>query len=100
MNKNIFKFAFVAITAGVLAVSCAKEKDNDSAIQKPVMVSISADPYFTDASAEVKATLSQAVDVPVTVTLAPGTTLSQSYTTPPEPLPFPPVRPRLPPRLP
>lgn len=82
MNKNIFKFAFVAITAGVLAVSCAKEKDNDSAIQKPVMVSISADPYFTDASAEVKATLSQAVDVPVTVTLAPGTTLSQSYTTP------------------
>lgn len=81
MNKNIFKFAFVAITAGVLAVSCAKEKDNDSAIQAPVMVSISADPYFVGSSAQVKATLTQALDFPVTVSLAAGTTLSKDYTT-------------------
>lgn len=81
MNNNIFKFALVAITAGVLAVSCAKEKDNDSAIQKPVMVSIEADPYFVGNTAEVTATLTEAVDVPVTVSLAPGTTLSKDYTT-------------------
>lgn len=81
MNKNIFKFALVAITAGVLAVSCAKEKDNDSAIQKPVMVSIEADPYFVGNTAEVTATLTEAVDVPVTVSLTPGTTLSKDYTT-------------------
>ena len=81
MNNNIFKFALVAITAGVLAVSCAKEKDNDSAIQKPVMVSIEADPYFVGNTAEVTATLTEAIDVPVTVSLAPGTTLSKDYTT-------------------
>ena len=81
MNKNIFKFALVAMTAGVLAFSCTKEKDNDSAIQKPVMVSISADPYFTGSSAEVKATLTQAIETPVTVTLEAGTQLAQDYTT-------------------
>lgn len=81
MNKNIFKYAVVAITAGVLAVSCVKEKDNDSAIQTPVMVSISADPYFVGSSAQVKATLTQALDFPVTVSLAAGTTLSKDYTT-------------------
>ena len=79
--KNIFQITLVALFAGVLAVSCAKEKDNDSAIEKPVMVSIAADPYFTDASATVTATIGQAVDIPVTVTLAADTKLAQDYTT-------------------
>ena len=81
MKKNIFQIALVALFAGVLAVSCAKEKDNDSAIEKPVMVSIVADPYFTDATATVTAVLSQAVETPVTVSLAADTKLAQSYTT-------------------
>lgn len=81
MKKNIFQIALVALFAGVLALSCTKEKDNDSAIQKPVMVSLSADEFFTGSSAEVKATLSQAIEVPVTVTLAADTKLAQKYTT-------------------
>lgn len=85
MKKNIFQAALAALFIGVLAVSCAKEKDNDSAIQKPVMVTISADSYFTQAQAEIKATLSQAIDTPVTVDFAIDDNIAQDYTTPIDP---------------
>jgi len=85
MKKNIFQAALAALFIGVLAVSCAKEKDNDSAIQKPVMVTISADSYFTEAQAEIKATLSQAIDTPVTVDFAIDDKIAQDYTTPLDP---------------
>ena len=85
MKKNIFQAALAALFIGVLAVSCAKEKDNDSAIQKPVMVTISADSYFTEAQAEIKATLSQAIDTPVTVDFAIDDNIAQDYTTPLDP---------------
>lgn len=82
MKKNIFKFAFVALAAATLSLSCQKEKDNDGAIQQPVMVSISGEEFFTNDAAMVKATLSKAIENPVTVTLAPGTKLTKSYTEP------------------
>jgi len=85
MKKNIFQTALAALFIGVLAVSCAKEKDNDSAIQKPVMVTISADPYFTGAQAEIKATLSQAIETPVTVAFAADDKIAQDYTLPIDP---------------
>lgn len=82
MKNNIFKFAFVAITAAVLSISCNKEKDNDGAIQKPVMVSLSGDSFFTDAKANVTATLTEALDHDVVVTLTPATKIAQKYTEP------------------
>ena len=70
MKNNIFKLAFVAMAATALFLSCNKEKDNDSAIQKPVMVTLSADDFFTEAKANVTATLTEAQDHDVVVTLA------------------------------
>lgn len=82
MKNNIFKLAFVAMAATALFLSCNKEKDNDSAIQKPVMVTLSADDFFTEAKANVTATLTEAQDHDVVVTLAPATQIAQAYTEP------------------
>ena len=82
MKKNIFQIALIALSAGVLALSCAKkEQPQDSKIQTPVLASISADSYFTSGSATVKAVLSQASTQTVTITLEPGSALSKDYTT-------------------
>ena len=82
MKKNIFQIALIALTAGALALSCAqKEQPQDSKIQTPVLASISADEYFTNGSANVKATLSAETDHTVTVNLTVGSALSKDYTT-------------------
>ena len=77
--KTIFKIAFITLAAGSLFVSC-KDKDEPTEAINLSLVSIDADAYFTDGSADVTATLSHALDKQVTVTLGPGyTTTAAKY---------------------
>ncbi len=75
--KRIFGFAFAFVAAAALAVSC-KDKDEPTEAINLSLVSIAADAYFTDGSADVTATLSKALDKQVTVTLGPGYTTTAS----------------------
>lgn len=78
--KKIFRIALLAVAAGSLFVAC-KDKDEPTEAISLSLVSIDADAYFTDGSADITATLSQALDKQVTVTLGPGyTTTASKYT--------------------